>query len=185
MSGARLRITAGLFRGRPVQVPPGARPTESRVREALFSIWHDGLEGCSFLDLFAGSGAVGLEALSRGADRVVFVESNRRAARTLHRNLEHFELSPGAYRLRCQPAAEAVAEMAAGEKRFDRIFADPPYSWSLPPGFLGEVVDLLAPGGHFGLERPAGSAPPAEAPGIVRIEQRRYGGSVLLFYARG
>jgi len=185
MSPTRLRITAGLFRGRPLQVPPGARPTESRVREALFSIWQEGIEGCSFLDLFAGSGAVGLEALSRGADRTVFVESNRRSARTLNRNLEHFALSSGAYRLRCQPVAEAIAELAAEEERFDRIFADPPYSWSPPLGFLGAVSGLLQIDGQFALERPAGSALPAEPPGLVRLDQRRYGGSVLLFYTRG
>lgn len=184
MNRPRLRIAAGAYKGRPLQVPPSARPTEARVREALFSIWQDDIEGCRFLDLFAGSGAVGLEALSRGAEHAVFVESDRRAARTLLRNVEHFQLSRGAFDFRSEPVSEAVARLIGEGARFDRVFADPPYSWGVPPGFLDDVARLLAEHGQFALERGAGSPLPSDAENLVRVDQRRYGGSVLLFYAR-
>jgi len=185
MNPARLRISAGAFKGRPLQVPPSARPTEARVREAIFSIWQEAVADCRFLDLFAGSGAVGLEALSRGAHHAVFVESDRRAARSLLRNVEHFGLSRGAYELRCEPVTEALAQLVARGSRFDRIFADPPYSWGVPPGFLDEMAELLEDDGQFALERAAGSPLPSESERLVRLDQRRYGGSVLLLYARG
>lgn len=185
MSRGRLRISAGALKGRVLQVPSSARPTEGRVREALFSIWADRIEGASLLDLFAGSGAIGLEAVSRGAERAVFVESDRRAARTLARNLEHLGLSRGAAELRVLPVPEAIATALEAGESFDLIFADPPYSWSLPPGFLADLGALLPPDGRIAFERAAGSPLPAEETGLVRLATRRYGGSVLLLYARG
>lgn len=182
--GARLRIAAGSLKGRPIQVPPGARPTESRLREALFSIWSGRIEGARFLDLFAGSGAVGIEALSRGALESVFVEGDRRAARTLLRNLERVGLRAGA-QLLCEPTHSALERLALLAERFDLVFADPPYGQPLPPGLLAGVRRLLAPDGTFALERAAGSPQPAEVEGLVRVDQRRYGGSVLLIYAAG
>jgi len=184
LSRGRLRITAGSLRGRVLQVPSSARPTEGRVREALFSIWSDRIEGSTLLDLFAGSGAVGFEAVSRGAERAVFVESDRRAARTLTRNLERLGLSRGAAELRLRPVPEAVAAAIGSGETFDLIFADPPYDWSLPPGFLGSLATLLPPDGRLAFERAAGTPLPAEEDGLVRLGTRRYGGSVLLLYAR-
>lgn len=183
MSRSRLRISAGSLKGRALQVPPGARPTEARVREALFSIWLDRIEGARFLDLFAGSGAVGLEALSRGAEHVAFVESDRRAARVLLRNLERTGLSRGAYETITESAPAALLRLADAAERFDLAFADPPYGWGLPPGFLEDVRRVLGPRGHFALERAAGSPLPTDVAGLVRYDQRRYGGSVLLLYA--
>ncbi len=153
------------------------------MREALFSIWVDRVDGARFLDLFAGSGAVGLEALSRGAEHAVFVESNRRAARVLLRNLDRTGLSRGAYELICEAVPAAVLRLAKSGQPFDLAFADPPYTWSLPPDFLAEVRRLLGPRSHFALERAAGSPLPADVEGLVRYDQRRYGGSVLLLYA--
>lgn len=182
--GARLRIAAGSLKGRPIQVPPGARPTEGRLREALFSIWSARIEGARFLDLFAGSGAVGIEALSRGALEALFVEADRRAARTLLRNLERVELNAGAQVL-CEPTLSALERLALRSERFELVFADPPYGQALPAGFLAAVRRVLAQDGAFALERPAGSPQPSEVEGLVRVDQRRYGGSVLLLYVAG
>ena len=93
MSGrGRVRITGGLWRGRAVMVPAGIRPPGSRVREALGSIWSARLPGASVLDLFAGSGTLGLEALSRGARFAWFVEQHRPTARLIRQNLDQFDL---------------------------------------------------------------------------------------------
>src|SRR6185436_9728504 len=82
-----VKLSGGEYRGRVLAVPSGSRPTEGRVREALFSIWGDRLAGSRFLDLFAGSGAVGIEALGRGAGAVVCVDSDPRAVRAMEENL--------------------------------------------------------------------------------------------------
>src|SRR4030095_13507089 len=82
-----LRLSGGVYRGRRLRVPAGVRPTEGRLREALFSIWQHEIEGARFLDLFAGAGGVGLEAVGRGAARAVLVEEDPRALRTLKENV--------------------------------------------------------------------------------------------------
>jgi 16S rRNA (guanine966-N2)-methyltransferase len=120
------RIVAGVAGGRRLLVPPaGTRPTSDRVREALFSaLVHDpGLEGAAVLDLCAGSGALGLEALSRGAAHALFVESDRRAAEVLRRNIAALGL-PGAV-VRAAPAASVLA--APADRAYDVVLVDPPY----------------------------------------------------------
>ena len=123
------RIVAGVAGGRRLAVPPsGTRPTSDRVREALFSaLAHDpGLSGAAVLDLCAGSGALGLEALSRGAAHVLFVESDRRAAAVLRRNVGAVDL-PGA-QVRAAPAAAVLA--GPPDRAYDLMLVDPPYATS-------------------------------------------------------
>ena len=123
------RIVAGVAGGRRLAVPPsGTRPTSDRVREALFSaLAHDpGLSGAAVLDLCAGSGALGLEALSRGAAHVLFVESDRRAAAVLRRNVAAVDL-PGA-QVRAAPAAAVLA--GPPDRAYDLLLVDPPYATS-------------------------------------------------------
>jgi 16S rRNA (guanine966-N2)-methyltransferase len=120
-----LRIVAGTHGGRRIETPPGrsTRPTTDRVREALFSILGpSAIEGADVLDLFAGSGALGIEALSRGAASTTFVESNARAAAVIERNLAQLGLEGRVHR------RDAFAWLAAAEDGFDVVFADPPYS---------------------------------------------------------
>lgn len=179
------RVVAGAAKGRRLQVPErGTRPTSERAREALFNTLraHVDLEGAAVLDLFAGSGAVGLEALSRGARRVVFVESDRRAAETLTRNIDTVGL-PGAV-LHRRPVAAVLA--GAGEP-FDLVFADPPYD--LAEDQLGTVLEMLITGGWLAddamvvVERSARGPQPRWPHGIALITQRRYGEG-LLWYGR-
>jgi 16S rRNA (guanine966-N2)-methyltransferase len=158
------------------------RPTEARVRGALLAIWSDRIPGARFLDLFAGSGAVGLEALSRGASDAVFVESGRDALRVLERNLR---LAPGgAARLVRGTLPDALAASNSAGERFDLVFADPPYAWTVTEEFLAGVAGVLAPGGELALEHSRRSHPPEHGGGLIRFALRRYGESALAFYAR-
>jgi 16S rRNA (guanine966-N2)-methyltransferase len=119
-----VRIVAGSFKGRRLHAPPGrdTRPTADRVREALFSILGQ-LDGERVLDLFAGSGALGLEALSRGAGEAVFVDSDSRAINAISRNLEAVGVRAAVHR------RDALAYLrAASDGPFDLVFLDPPYS---------------------------------------------------------
>jgi 16S rRNA (guanine966-N2)-methyltransferase len=119
-----LRIVAGSHGGRRIETPPGrsTRPTSDRVREALFSILGDAVEGARVLDLYAGSGALGIEALSRGAAGATFVDSDERAARVIERNLAELRMDGRVHR------RDVGAWLDADHDPFDLVFADPPYS---------------------------------------------------------
>src|SRR5918999_2166146 len=121
-----MRIIAGSRKGHRILAPRGTvtRPTGDRVREAAFMLIGP-VDGASVLDLYAGSGAMGLEALSRGAERAVFVEADRDAARTIERNLDKLGLT-GATILRADARAALAAEAQAG-RRYDLVLVDPPY----------------------------------------------------------
>lgn len=180
------RIIAGVAGGRRLFVPPrGTRPTSDRVREALFSaLEHDpGLDGASVLDLCAGSGALGLEALSRGAAHAMFVESDRRAAAVLRRNVA--ELGLAGADVRAAPAATVLA--APADRAHDVVLADPPYH--VPDaevaGWLAAAArnGWLAPAAVVVVERRTGPAFPWPA-GLHAGRERRYGDTVL-WWARG
>jgi 16S rRNA (guanine(966)-N(2))-methyltransferase RsmD len=138
-----VRIVAGLYGGRRLQAPAGrsTRPTSDRVREALFSILGaGGVEDARVLDLFAGSGALGIEALSRGAGEAVFVDSDVRAVAAIERNLETLG-APG--RVHRRDALKWLESAASGEDGFDLVFADPPYSSASRTA--GRLSELLPP----------------------------------------
>jgi 16S rRNA (guanine966-N2)-methyltransferase len=187
----RLRITGGEWGGRWIEVPArGVRPTQDRVRQALFNALAARIPGCRLLDLFAGSGAVGLEALSRGARSVTWVERDPGTLRILKGNLE--SLRPGS----ASPEAEVVPADATAYLRAgvgapaDFIFADPPYEregrtvWtSVIFGVLGKPERWLAPGGLVILEE-AEDQPLGVPPGggwLLKAE-KRYGGTRLRFW---
>lgn len=182
----RVRVTGGLYKGRLLAVPPQARPTEGRVREALFSIWHEPLaDGARVLDLFAGSGVVGLEAAGRGALRVVCVDWDQRSFPVLQSNRDR--LGEALVELRVLELPSGLAELAKREAgSFDLVFADPPYRFSGYAALLAAVAPLLAPGAEVAVEHSARSSVPGEVPieggRLVRVDQRRYGESALSFY---
>ncbi len=183
--GAGIRILGGALKGRLLAVPPSARPSEGRLREALFSIWSAELPGAEVADLFAGSGAVGIEAVGRGALGALLVEADRRARETLLANLRSVGLGPPRVRLLFRTVESALAELAAGSDRFDLVFADPPYAWIPTSGFVAAVGAILADGGALALEHSARTPAPEEATGMVRLETRRYGESALTLYRKG
>lgn len=161
-------------------VPEGARPTSGRVREALFSRWRQASGGERFLDLFAGSGIVGIEALSRGGLRAVFVEADRRSLRWLTRNCRK-TLTDGSFRV-VRGSALSPRDWLDGEDRFDHVFADPPYGFRRFEELLETVATALAPSGEAAIEHSSRVRLPKEACGLARVENRRYGESELSFY---
>ena len=176
------RIVAGTARGRRLEVPPkGTRPTSDRAREAMFNSLRSmiDLRGAQVLDLFAGSGAVGLEALSRGAGAAWLVESDRHACAVLRRNVATLAL-PGAH-----VAARPVAAFLAGEAQPQQfVFADPPYA--LDDGELATVLSRLAagwlaPGAVVVIERDARGTEPRWPDGVTPVMNRRYGAGVLWY----
>lgn len=180
------RIVAGLAGGRTLQVPgKGTRPTSDRVREALFSrLEHAGLiDGAQVVDLFAGSGALGLEAASRGARSVVLVEAAREAARVCRRNAGTLGL----------PGVRVVAErvqtfLARDGEPVDVALVDPPYDLAEAElaAVLAVLATHLAPGGVVVVERSTRSPEPTwpsgpTAAALRRTDERRYGETVLWF----
>jgi 16S rRNA (guanine966-N2)-methyltransferase len=180
---SELRLSGGAYRGRRLRVPHGVRPTEGRLREALFSIWQGEIEGARFLDLFAGAGAVGLEALGRGAGRAVLVEGDPRTLRTLKENVAALgveaERGTRLYRLRL-PAGLAV--LKEREAPFALAFVDPPYGFDEGSKLINALAPLVLPGGAIAYEHADRDPAPAAPPGLDLEETRCYGDSCLSFY---
>jgi 16S rRNA (guanine966-N2)-methyltransferase len=153
-----VRIIAGEYRGRKIAVPshPGLRPTPDRVRETLFNWLGQRLDGLSCLDLFAGSGALGFEAASRGAARVVMVEQDR----VIHAALQKFQDSIRAKNIELA-LDDAFAYLAKSGGRFDVVFLDPPFRQNALPGLLARLPERLVPGARVYLEAPEPVEPPA------------------------
>jgi 16S rRNA (guanine966-N2)-methyltransferase len=182
--GTVVRIVAGVARGRRLAVPPhGTRPTSDRVREAVFSALQarQDLNGARVMDLYAGSGALGLEALSRGAVHVRFVESDRRAAAVLRRNVDALGL-PGA-----QVTTGPVQAVLSGDpgEPYDLVLVDPPYT--LDEAALAGVLNALARGGWLArsallvVERPAKAPEPTWPDDVAALTQRRYGDTAVYY----
>jgi 16S rRNA (guanine966-N2)-methyltransferase len=182
------RIVAGLAKGRRLATPAqGTRPTSDRAREALFNSLYAllDLDGTQVLDIFAGTGAVGLEALSRGAQGAVFVESERAAGEVLRSNIEVVGLPGAVVRRR-----SASAYLAAGptDGPFDLVFADPPYDFEQDA--LTALLTSLATDGWLAedavvvVERSSRGSGPEWPDGIEALRDRRYGAGVLWYGRR-
>lgn len=180
-----MRIIAGKAGRLAIQVPKAvARPTTDFVRQAIFSILAEKVEDAAVLDLFAGSGALGLEALSRGAASCVFVDEHRQAESVLRANLAKSRLEGGRI-----VRAEVHGWLARDAGSYDLIFADPPYAKHAGDRdhlqellTKGALPPRLAPGGYFVAECAAASGTP-RAPGWEVLDRREYGGSAILLYA--
>jgi 16S rRNA (guanine966-N2)-methyltransferase len=182
------RVIAGAARGRRLAVPAGrsTRPTSDRAREGLFGTLGSlggSVEGAAMLDLYAGSGAVGLEALSRGARRVLFVEADPRAARVIQANIEAVGL-PGA-ELATERVDRVLARGPGGRDGFGLVVADPPYATADPEvaGVLAALLSggWLAPGAVVAVERATRSGPVGWPPGYAPDRSRRYGDTTFWY----
>jgi 16S rRNA (guanine966-N2)-methyltransferase len=184
-----MRVIAGSFGGRRLVAPAGraTRPTSDRVREALFSILGD-IEGTEVLDLYAGTGALGIEALSRGASRATFVESARAALRSLRQNLDQLDLAT-----RTRVVASPIERFLTAQPSaaFDLVLVDPPYAAVGETPRAGDLASILSRG--WAASARAGSRLVLEhaavdvAPVIVGLQiesTRTYGDSALSFYVR-
>jgi len=184
----RLRIVAGQLKGRRIRVPrkPEIRPTADRVREALFSILAGAVEQANVLDLFSGTGALGLEALSRGAAGVVFVEEDPAVARALEDTLADLGVTERCRLVRADVISALDRGTVAG--RFDLILADPPYGSGLAERFLEIVArgTWLVDGGRLVVERPSNESTFADPAGSLAFQRSsRYGDTRLDFYQAG
>lgn len=183
-----MRLIAGEAKGRKLQCPRGlrVRPSGARLRESAFGILghRDAISGARVLDLFAGTGALGLEALSRGAQRLVAVEKQHDVARVLRQNVDHCGFG-GRAEIRVEPARAALEELSRAADPFDLVLVDPPYRQGLVAESLPWLtsVDLLAPGGRILIEHARDEE--VEAPPEFEVEvERRCGDSLLTLLRR-
>jgi 16S rRNA (guanine966-N2)-methyltransferase len=178
-----LRIIAGELRGRRIEVPPGSavRPTGDRAREGLFAILAPVVPGAVVLDAYAGSGALGFEALSRGARSVVFIEAERRVLECLRTSAARLGVVG-----QCSFLDGRVTDVLAGRRLrgpFDLILADPPYAGSEGERFLSVIGRFLAPGGTLVVEHDALEPPLSpSAPALRHARACRYGRTVFDFF---
>ena len=184
-----MRVIAGEFRSRPLLAPKGldTRPTSDRLRETLFNVLAPRIAGSVFLDLYAGSGAVGIEALSRGASHVIFVEHAPPALRAIRSNLASLGIL-GNYSIESHRAAAALRRLAVTEPKADIVFLDPPYNdtdeYDSTLSLLGgECLPLLAPGAIVIAEHLRKLTLPDTAGALHRYRTLKQGDSILSFYS--
>lgn len=182
-----MRIISGSARGRRLTGPAGKtiRPTPDRVREALFSSLYSRLgsfEGMRVLDLFAGTGALSLEALSRGAQRAVLVDRDRQSVKVIAANIAACAMNERAALSRGEVLE--VLPRLTGEAPFDLVFLDPPYGLDLAPKVIAAIDDLalLAPGGIICAEAARGDALPEAIGNLHREDRRIYGSTAVHLY---
>jgi len=179
-----LRIIAGSLGGRVLAPVRGrTRPTAAKVREAVFSILGEAVVGARVLDLFAGTGALGIEALSRGAEFAVFVEDHPAALKVLRRNVQHLDLEERALVLPV-PVLMALKKLCRQGERFHLVFLDPPYGAGTAAAVLAALGagDLLAPKARVVAEHSSREALPEAIGALKRQELRRYGDTQVAIY---
>jgi len=185
-----MRIVGGKFKGRALVAPEGraTRPTSDRAREAVFNIlahapWSAGFEGRRVLDLFAGSGALGFEALSRGAAFALFVDTDAAARGAIRENIEALGLF-GVSRLHRRDATDLGLKPAGLGAPFDLVFLDPPYGQGLGETALQRIIEgqWIAPEALIVFECGAEETP--ETPGYEELDARHYGAAKVLFLKR-
>ncbi len=179
-----MRVITGKARGVALKAPEGmlTRPTADRVKEALFSIIQFEIPGAAVLDLFGGTGQLGIEALSRGAKNAVFVDAREDACRLIRENLRRTKLEDDARIIR----SDYLAYLERCWERFDIILLDPPYAEVFLENALKKIteIDILQTGGIIVAERPVGKELPWEFQGFSRSKDYKYGKTLLTIYRK-
>jgi len=182
-----MRIIAGTARGRTLRAPAhtSVRPTSDRVRETVFNILGQWLEGERVLDLYAGVGGLGLEAISRGAGHCTFVEQDKVTMAALADNARTLGMADRSTTL-LRPVERALRQLTTASASFDLIFADPPYALHQHAALLETLDrdDLVAPGGRVVLEHEKRELLPESVGALRRYDERRYGDTVVSFYSK-
>ncbi len=177
-----MRVIAGKAKGIQLKTPDGmlTRPTTDRVKEALFSILQFDLPGTRVLDLFGGTGQLGIEALSRGAKEAVFVDAREEACRLIRENLKRAGFTGQVVR------GDYLTYLDQCREKFDIIFLDPPYAEVFLENALNRIteIDILQSGGIITTERPLGKELPWDFPGYDRSRDYKYGKILLTFYRK-
>jgi 16S rRNA (guanine(966)-N(2))-methyltransferase RsmD len=183
-----MRVIAGVLKGRRLKPPTweGLRPTSDKLRETLFNILAPRIAGARVLDGYAGTGAVGIEAISRGAASVTFVDNDRRAQALVAANLAHCAVETG-YAIIRATVAVAIDDLGIAPPgapgHFDIILLDPPYDDPQVDAVLAAAGEVLAPGGVLVLEHARRRAAPETAGRLARVRQVTSGDSTLSFYS--
>ena len=179
-----MRVITGRARGVTLKTPEGlqTRPTTDRVKEALFSVIHFDIPGAHVLDLFGGTGQLGIEALSRGAKSAVFVDSREDACRLIRENLKRTKLERDGKVVR----ADYMDFLHRSKERFDIILLDPPYAEVFLENALNCIteIDILQSGGIIIAERPLGKELLLEFEGYTRSKDYKYGNTLLTLYRK-
>ena len=179
-----MRVITGKARGVVLKTPEGltTRPTSDRVKEAMFSIIQFDLPGTRVLDLFGGTGQLGIEALSRGAKSAVFVDSGEKACALIRENLRRSKLESDAKIVR----ADYMEYLQRCSEKFDIVLLDPPYAEVFLENALKKLteIDILQSGGIIVAERPVGKDLPWEFEGYSRSKDYKYGNTLLTLYRR-
>lgn len=181
-----MRVISGKSRGAKLIAPEGnhTRPTIDRIKETLFNMISFDLPGCMFLDLFSGSGGIGIESLSRGATEVIFVDDNAEAIKCIKQNLEKTKLHNQAIVYNMN-VGTALKKMGTEGKQFDIVFLDPPYHLEGIDTILNTIVelDLLKRNGYIILER-SSDVPVELGQGLRLIKEKQYKTTTLSFFER-
>src|SRR5918994_4249325 len=179
-----MRVIGGSARGHRLKVPKGqaVRPTSDRVKEALFNILPQDLSGIRLLDLFAGTGNVSIEAISRGVAEAILIDSSEKSGKVIRENLRSVGFTDRAS-IRIAPVSRALRSLALRGETFDMIFLDPPYKRNCIKACLEAIAsgDLLRAFGTLVVEHSAREQPQAEYGSLVLKDQRKYGDTCLSF----
>lgn len=179
-----MRVVSGRARGCKLMAPAGlgTRPTADRMKEALFSMLAEDVPNAEFLDLFSGTGQIGIEALSRGAASAVFVERDMACADIIRKNLARAKLSEFGQVL-CCCCLEAITALGRGGRAFDIVFMDPPYGHGLAGAALSALAasGVLKPGGFAVAEMGGGESLP-ETDGLYVFKKKEYKTTVFIFW---
>lgn len=179
-----MRVITGKARGVNLKTPEGltTRPTADRVKEALFSVINFDIPNARVLDLFGGTGQLGIEALSRGAKSAVFVDAGEPACALIRENLRRTKLENQAVVIR----ADYLAYLSRCKEKFDIIFLDPPYAEVFLENSIKSIteIDILQSGGIIVCERPLGKELPWEYPGFSRSKDYKYGKTLITLYRK-
>ncbi|HPM42383.1 MAG TPA: 16S rRNA (guanine(966)-N(2))-methyltransferase RsmD [Candidatus Omnitrophota bacterium] len=183
-----MRIIGGLYKSRLIEMPKGTdiRPTQDKVRQAVFNILRD-VNGMRALDLYAGSGAYGIEAISRGAGHATFVENNARCVQTISSNLQLLKVDSLKYDIIRLKAEEAVSRLGSEAKLFDLVFVDPPYYEGLAKKCLItlDACDILAQSALVVIEHYKRDDLPAELTKLKLLTERRYSDTKISIFRAG
>ena len=178
-----MKILTGKYKGKKLEMPRGIRPTQDKVRKAVFDIIRD-IQGLSFLELFSGSASVGLEALSQGVKQLALVESNRECLSAIRKNIE--VLGGDSVELLAMETERAIQVLAREKRIFDIIFLDPPYYQELPKKTLQTLgaCDILAPNGLVIVQHYKRDPLPEKAGNLIIMRSYTYGDTILTIYKK-
>ena len=181
-----MKIIGGEYKGRIIEMPKGIRPTSDKVREALFEILKARIEGAWFLDLYCGSGAIGIEALSRGAKKTAFVDNDPGSISILKKNLAKLGLARASYDIYSKDCINGIHFIRGSGSFFDIVFLDPPYYKELAKNTLIELsdCDILSPNALIIAEVFKKDNLPEEVGIFKKVRTSKYGDTILEFFKR-